>query len=207
MAIVMRENRPVVLVRGDSYDDFSDPWRGLNSVEVKTRLSALFPLVGRIELPNSTVVPYAGACFVVGKGLVATKRHIAQEFSRGLGLAIQYGGGDAAIDFKRQIDTPEDDPSAYFAVSGVEMIHPYWDMALLRVDGLPTDRMLRLSVRSPEELVGRDIVVVGYPSRDPRNDLELQERIFGGVYYVKRLQPGVVGGARRCRASTTGSLP
>jgi hypothetical protein len=127
VAIVMRENRPVVLVRGDSYDDFSDPWRGLNSVEVKTRLSALFPLVGRIELPNSTVVPYAGACFVVGKGLVATKRHIAQEFSRGLGLAIQYRGGDAAIDFKRQIDTPEDDPSAYFAVSGVEMIHPYWE--------------------------------------------------------------------------------
>ena len=33
------ESRPVVLVRGDSYDDFSDPWRSLNSVEVKPRLS------------------------------------------------------------------------------------------------------------------------------------------------------------------------
>jgi hypothetical protein len=194
VAIVMREGRPVVLVRGDSYDDFDDPWRSLNSAEVKTRLSALFPLVGRIELPSSTLIPYAGAGFVVGEGLIATNRHVAEEFSRGLGLTIQYRGGDAAIDFKRQIDTPEDDRSAYFAVSGVEMIHPYWDMALLRVDGLPTDRMLRLSVRSPEGLVGRNIVVVGYPARDPRNDLELQEKIFGGVYYVKRLQPGVVGG-------------
>jgi hypothetical protein len=57
VAIVIRESRPVVLVRGDSYDDFSDPWRSLNSVKMKTRLSALFPLIGRIELPNSTLVP------------------------------------------------------------------------------------------------------------------------------------------------------
>jgi endonuclease G len=194
VAIVMRENRPVVFVRDDSYDDFDDPWRSLNSVEVKTRLSALFPLIGRLEVPNSTLGPYVGACFVVGRELVATCRHAAQIFSQGLGLAIQYHAGDAAIDFKRRVDTPEDDRSAYFPVSGVEMIHPYWDMALLRVDGMPTDRMLRLSVRSPGDLIGRNIVVVGYPARDQRNDLELQEKIFGGVYYVKRLQPGVVRG-------------
>jgi endonuclease G, mitochondrial len=110
---------------------------------------------------------------VVGKGLVATSRNAARNFSQGLGLAIQYRAGDAAIDFKRQVDNPEDDRSAYFSVSGVEMIHPYWDMALLRVDGMPTDGMLRLSVRSPEDLVGRNIVVVGYPARDLRSDLEL----------------------------------
>ncbi len=192
MAIVMKENRPVVFVRGNSYDDVAAPWASLNAPEVKTRLSAMLPLIGRIELPTSTLVPYAGTGFVVGKGLIATNRHVAQEFSRGLGLTIQYRGGDAAIDFKRQVDTPEDDDTGYLPVRGVEMIHPYWDMALLRVDGLPNDRILPLSVRSPEELVGHNIVVVGYPSRDVRNDLELQEKIFGGVYQVKRLQPGVV---------------
>src|SRR5262249_42534566 len=91
-----------------------------------------------------------------------------------------------------QVDTPWGDRSAYFAVSGVEMIHPHWDMALLRVDGLPTDNMLRLSVRSPEELVNRNIVAVGYPAFDPRNDASFQDKIFGGVYNVKRLQPGIV---------------
>ncbi len=191
-AIVLRQNRPVVFVRGNSYDDVDEPWSRLNGAEVKTRLSALFPLIGRVELPNSPILPYAGTGFVVGKGLVATNRHVAQIFSRGLGLTIQYRGGDAAIDFKRQEDTPQDDRSAYFAVRGVEMIHPYWDMALLRVDGLPTYKMLRLSVRSPEELVNRNIVAVGYPARDDRSDLALQDKIFGGVYYVKRLQPGVV---------------
>jgi DNA/RNA endonuclease G (NUC1) len=191
-AIVLRQNRPVVFVRGDSYDDVDEPWSTLNGAEVKRRLSALFPLIGRIELPNSPILPYAGTGFVVGKGLIATNRHVAQLFSRGLGLTIQYRGGDAAIDFKRQVDTPDGDRSAYLTVRGVEMIHPYWDMALLRVDGLPTDKMLRLSVRSPEDLVNRNIVAVGYPARDDRSDLALQDKIFGGVYYVKRLQPGVV---------------
>jgi endonuclease G, mitochondrial len=191
-AIVMKENRPVVFIRGDSYDDVGNPWSSLNAPEVKTRLSSLFPLIGRIELPNSTLLPYAGTGFVVGKGLIATNRHVAQIFAQGLGLTIRYSGGDAAIDFRRQVDTPENDHSAYLTVRGVEMIHPYWDMALLQVDGLPSDRMLRLSVRSPELLVNRNIVAVGYPALDPRNDVDLQQKIFGGVYYVKRLQPGVV---------------
>jgi endonuclease G, mitochondrial len=163
-AIVMKENRPVVFVRGNSYDDVGNPWSSLNAAEVKTRLSDLFPLIGRIELPNSTLLPYAGTGFVVGKGLVATNRHVAQIFAQGLGLTIRYRGGDAAIDFKRQVDTPEDDRSDYLSVRGVEMIHPYWDMALLQVDGLRTDKMLRLSVLSPDQLVNRNIVAVGYPA-------------------------------------------
>ena len=191
-AIVMKENRPVVFVRGNSYDDVGNPWSSLNAAEVKTRLSDLFPLIGRIELPNSTLLPYAGTGFVVGKGLVATNRHVAQIFAQGLGLTIRYRGGDAAIDFKRQVDTPEDDRSDYLSVRGVEMIHPYWDLALLQVDGLRTDKMLRLSVLSPDQLANRNIVAVGYPALDPRNDAALQDKIFGGVYYVKRLQPGVV---------------
>jgi endonuclease G, mitochondrial len=56
-AIVMKENRPVVFVRGNSYDDVGAPWSSLNTPEVKTRLSGLFPLIGRIELPTSTLVP------------------------------------------------------------------------------------------------------------------------------------------------------
>jgi endonuclease G len=83
-AIVMRQNRPVLFVRGDSYDDVDEPWRSLNDAAVKTRLSALFPFIGRIELPTSPILPYAGTGFVVGKGLVATNRHVAQIFSQDL---------------------------------------------------------------------------------------------------------------------------
>jgi endonuclease G len=75
-AIVMKENRPAVFVRGNSYDDVGNPWSSLNAAQVKTRLSNLFPLIGRIELPNSTLLPYAGTGFVVGKGLVATRADV-----------------------------------------------------------------------------------------------------------------------------------
>ena len=191
-AIVLPRNRPVALVRGDSYDDLDGPWVSLNDDVIKRRIASLLPLIGRVEVPSSPILPYAGTGFVVGQGLIATNRHVAQLFSQGLGLTIRYRAGDAAIDFKRQIDAPDDDRTAYLSVRAVEMIHPYWDMALLRVDDLPTDRMLRLSVKSPEELLDHNVVVIGYPARDERNDVALQDRIFNRTYNVKRLQPGVI---------------
>ncbi|MGB8640258.1 MAG: hypothetical protein WCD30_19280, partial [Pseudolabrys sp.] len=150
-AIVLPRNRPVAFVRGNSYDDLDGPWVSLNDEVVKKRIASLLPLIGRVEVPSSPILPYAGTGFVVGQGLIATNRHVAQIFAQGLGLTIRYRAGDAAIDFKRQVDAPDDERTAYLSVRAVEMIHPYWDMALLRVDGLPTDRMLRLSVKSPEE--------------------------------------------------------
>ena len=191
-AIVLPRNRPVAFVRGNSYDDLDGPWVSLNDDVVKRRIASLLPLIGRVEVPSSPILPYAGTGFVVGQGLIATNRHVAQIFAQGLGLTIRYRAGDAAIDFKRQVDAPDDERTAYLSVRAVEMIHTYWDMALLRVDGLPTDRMLRLSVKSPEELLDRNVVVIGYPARDERNDVALQDRIFNRTYNVKRLQPGVI---------------
>ena len=64
-------------------------------------------------------------------------------------------------------------------VQQIVMIHPYWDMALLRVAGLSSRQApLRLSVTPPEELVDREIAVIGYPAKDLRNDSDLQDFIF-----------------------------
>jgi endonuclease G len=191
-AIIMPKYRPVVFVRGDSYDDIPDPWLSLNSPAVKSSIARLLPAIGRIELPLSQFIPYGGTGFIVGKGRLMTNRHVAQLLSQGLGTHIKYQTGGSAVDFKRQIDTPDGDQSSYFKVRAVEMIHPYWDMAILSVDGLPTANMLPLSVKSPEDLMGHNVVVVGYPARDDRNDLSLQDQIFQGKYLVKRLQPGTV---------------
>jgi endonuclease G len=191
-AIVMKENRPVVFVQNGSYDALGEPWLSLNKPEVKAVIDPLLPLIGRVEVPRSPLLPYAGTGFIVGNGLIATNRHVAQLFSQGLGLTIRYRAGEAAIDFKREVDTPDNDHSAYVTVTGVEMIHPYWDMALLRVANLPTTKVLPLSIKRPEDLVGRNIVAIGYPARDDRSDLALQDHIFEGKYFVKRLQPGVL---------------
>jgi endonuclease G len=191
-AIVLPQNRPVVFVKGDFYDDVEHPWEKLNPSEIKARVSRAFPSIGRIEVPNMPQIPYGGTGFVVGKRLVMTNRHVAKLFSSGLGLKIAYNPGDSVINFRRQIDSRDSDGSAYVEVLGVEMIHPYWDMALLRVADLPDDRVLALSTKMPEALEGRDIVAVGYPAKDWRSDLALQDRIFSSQYNVKRLQPGVL---------------
>ena len=203
-AIVLPQNRPVVFVRGAGYDELVDPWLGLNESATKARITALLPSVGRIEVPNLPQFPYAGTGFVVGKGLMMTNRHVAGLFSTGLGLKITYNAGDAAVDFKKQIDSVDGDRTAYLNVRKVEMVHPYWDMALLSVDGLPESRMLKLSVTSPEDLVGRNIIALGYPAKDWRNDIALQDRIFQGQYNVKRLQPGTVRPRRK--ANSFGNL-
>jgi endonuclease G, mitochondrial len=199
-AIVLPQNRPVVFVKGDFYDDVEHPWEKLNPSEVKARVSRAFPSIGCIEVPHMPQIPYGGTGFVVGKRLVMTNRHVAKLFSSGLGLKIAYNSGDSVINFRRQIDSRDPDSNAYVEVLGVEMIHPFWDMALLRVADLRDDRVLALSTKMPEDLEGRDIVAVGYPAKDWRSDLVLQDRIFNGQYNVKRLQPGVLRKRARIRS-------
>jgi endonuclease G, mitochondrial len=197
-AIIMPLNRPAVFVRGTSYDDLPESWSVLNTPDVKSRLGNTFPSIGRINLPNSPLIPYGGTGFVVGDGLLMTNRHVVQLFSRGVGLNILYTSGDAAIGFKHELGEP--DTSVPLTVSKVELIHPYWDMALLRVEGLTTQKPLVLSSRNPADFIGLDIIVVGYPAIDSRNDIALQNRIFSQTFHVKRLQPGVLRPAARIRS-------
>jgi endonuclease G len=198
-AIVLPQNRPAVFIRGDSYEDVDDPWQMLNAPDAKAKIAAWFPCIGRIEVPNLPQVPYGGTGFVVGRNLVMTNRHVAQLFSSGLGLKIAYNTGDSAINFRRQVDTGSD-RTAYAEVLGVEMIHPYWDMALIRTADLPAAKILSLSTKTPEGLEGQDIIVIGYPAKDWRNELDLQDRIFQNQYNVKRLQPGVLRPCAKIRS-------
>jgi endonuclease G, mitochondrial len=99
-AIVLPQNRPVVFVKGDFYDDVEHPWEKLNPSEVKARVSRAFPSIGCIEVPHMPQIPYGGTGFVVGKRLVMTNRHVAKLFSSGLGLKIAYNSGDSVINFR-----------------------------------------------------------------------------------------------------------
>jgi hypothetical protein len=120
---------------------------------------------------------------------------VARVFAEGLGTRnLQFKSDQSAtIDFYREAGRTESDT---LAVESVVMIHPYWDMALLRVRGLPEKRRpLEFSAADPASMIDREIVVIGYPGYDPYGSDEfqrIQNRIFRGTYYVKRLQPGVL---------------
>ena len=188
-AIILPNERPVVDVVNGTYDTPPAPFKHLGKKSARARIQAALPAIGRVELPDHPSLPYGGTGFVVGDDLLMTNRHVAELFATGLGRETLsfIPGQSAAVDFLRERDRPE---SLLFQIRRVAMVHPYWDMALLVVDGLTSVTPLSLSTAPPEDLRERDVVVVGYPALDPRNAVDVQNRIFAGVFNVKRLQPG-----------------
>jgi len=188
-AIILPRERPVYFIEDGDYPQLPDPWTELNDAAKRQSLRQAIAGIGRIELPTQPLIPYGGTGFLVGGGLLMTNRHVAQLFARGLGTRdLLFTSGDAGVDFRRERNSPEKDRSQYFDVTGVAMVHPYWDMALLRVRGLEGIKPLTLSVDEPAD--GGAIVAIGYPARDDRSNLAEQDRIFERVYNVKRFQPG-----------------
>jgi endonuclease G len=132
---------------------------------------------------------------VVGEDLLMTNRHVAGLFSDGLGIRnLSFKPGlSAGIDFHQERDHPQPEP---IVVRHVIMIHPYWDMALLRTEGLAAHKPLRFSPDPPEKYSGELVAVIGYPAFDPRNPADVQNKVFNGIYNVKRLLPGKALGRR-----------
>lgn len=205
-AIVHKTGRPAIDVRKNTFNAPPGIWKFLGDGPVRQRIEAAILSVGCVELPNDPRGrPYGGTGFVVGDDLMMTNRHVAEIFTDGVGKAarLQFKPGRISeVDFRREIDDVGVQPEL-LRVEKVIMIHPYWDMALLKVRGLK-DRMsrlqaahsrlgdlqLKLAVANPESLEGHHVVVIGYPAQDTRSDLDVQNRIFNGVYEVKRLLPG-----------------
>lgn len=203
-AIVLPKERPVVDVVGGTFETPDEPFAHLGQHEAREVIGRALRSVGRVELPGHPSLPFGGTAFVVGEGLLMTNRHVAELFASGWGReGLSFLPGlEAGIDFLRERDRSE---SIFFEVSRIVMVHPYWDMAILEVTGLPAAHpALTLSTAEPGDLVDREVVVIGYPALDSRNNVELQNQIFGGVFNVKRLQPGKAG--ERAQIKSFGNL-
>ena len=196
-AIINEDLRPAVYVRDGTFTMTHRLWTRLSRTpRSRQRIEKAIPSIGRIELPGSRY-PYGGTGFVVGEGLIMTNRHVAELFASGLGdKRLNFlDGSRAGIDFLQEQDRPT---GPMLSVRKVVMIHPYWDMAILSVDGLPATREpLSLSLKDARDMVGHDIFVVGYPAFDGRNPSDVQQNLFDGHYGVKRLQPGELQGGMK----------
>ena len=204
-AIIIPDQRPAIDIDGTDFTVDHKAWKHFGTdAGIKTAIQRVIPSVGRIELPDHNSLPYGGTGFVVSDGLLMTNRHVAAIFVEGVGqqrLRFQPGQ-TAGIDFRQETGNDE---TQFLDVTGVRMIHPYWDMALLEVAGLPAGVVpLRLSVRDPEDMQDSEIAVIGYPAFDSRNNTEVQNQVFRGIYNVKRLQPGLL--RRRKTVNSFGNL-
>jgi S1-C subfamily serine protease len=207
-AIIERFTRPVHLVQQSTFTVPPDTFP--NSEEIRSRLEGgrgalerIIPSAGRIDLRNHRL-DWVGTGWMVAPGIVVTNRHVASEFAEpengGFGFLQNFGAPPvkAVVDWRREHQRPEE---SRFRVEEVIWIEPprSVDVALLRIagqgdDGEPEPPVIDLM--SEEEIadagVGAWVAVIGYPARDSRNDAADQQRIFDGIYNVKRLAPGQV---------------
>lgn len=195
-AIILPGFRPAEPIVDGTFKFTQEQWAKLSDdAATRTRLEGVIPSIGRIELPGNPNYPYGGTGFVVGDNLIMTNRHVAAIFASGLGdRRLDFlPDARAGIDFKRELDRPT---GPTLMVDKIVLIHPFWDMAILRVDRLPASaRPLKLSLQDARDLAKREIVVIGYPASDTgRNPAAVQNQVFGSDLQIKRIQPGLLQG-------------
>lgn len=182
--IVRLENRPTLLVRDGSFRLFaSDPWAtALESA--RTTLEATFPAVGRIERGAPGSASSLGTGFLVAPDLLVTNRHVAAELDLNTG---------ARVDFRAEFGSLN---STVHPIAEILRLAPAEgpDIALLRLQPSATHTApLRLTGASAT--VGQQVVCVGFPGFQHRtnpDDAAHQQRLFRGIYDVKRIAPGEI---------------
>jgi len=196
-AIILPLLRPVLFVQNDGFGELPDPW----CTEVdRPAMERAIRGVGRIELTDHPLMDYVGTGILVGPGVVATNRHVAEQFS-------VVGGGAGALLLPHRsarVDLRQERLPASpvrLAIEEVLHVHAQWDIALLRTETPEDGRApTALVAQEPEPVRERAVAAIGYPGFDPKGDAEVQHRVFRGTYGCKRLQPGRLTGYQEVRS-------
>ena len=208
-AIILRFGRPAYFVQDDTFQTATAPSSSeeVNKVvdDARTVLEAAIPSVGRINLRNHWK-PWVGTGWIVAPNVLVTNRHVASEFAEREGdgfVFIENQDGrraKASLDACREHQRPRD---LEFRIDKVLWIEPYGinhhDVAFLSVEAKSTDgteqpKPIKLMSKSAYDAlpVQSWAAVIGYPAYSIYNDAQDQQRIFDGVFDVKRLQPGLI---------------
>jgi V8-like Glu-specific endopeptidase len=207
-AIIERFTRPVYLVQRSTFAAPGDTFPNSEVVHGqleggRTGLERVIPSAGRIDLRNHQLT-WVGTGWVVAPDIVVTNRHVAREFASDLngGFAFRKNHGApavaASVDWRHEY---QQDDESRFRVREILWIEPEdsVDVALLRIagqgeDGEASPAAIELMTRAEFDGAefGAWVAVIGYPAQDSRNSAADQQRIFDGIYNVKRLAPGQV---------------
>ena len=207
MAIVRRD-RPALRMGDDG--TFGEPpsdWVVLN--DHREMLQRAASCIGRVELEGHPYLRWAGSGVLVSPMRIFTVRSVAMLFCDGRGdtgltlkpeFQVFFSGGRNA-GAQRRYRRP---------VTAVRFIHPFFDVALCQLGPADNDSApavgdeddelgiplgIEVAAAPPGELVGRSVVVVGFPARDSRNEPAAVEEVYGTLsekdLYV---QPGRILG-------------
>lgn len=208
-AVVLAHGRPSMLVHRNRIvlPESAELRRRIEAT--RARYESRLASVGRVELSGHPLLHHAGTAWIVGENLVVTNAHVAAEFAARdeshLVFRRTFGSDamSARVDLREEFE-PAGAPEAFEI--GVDQVLYLADLA---DSSAPDLALLRLAPGSGVSLpppipfvdvtleTGRDIAVVGYPAEDPYGvpSVAVAQRLFGGVYGVKRFSPGKVGDA------------
>jgi hypothetical protein len=179
MAIILLDLRPAIDIVDGSFETPGEPWAHLGDPDIRPRVEAAIRAVGRLE-SDSSDYPFLGTAFAVGPDLALTWAGSSDE-----------PPADLFVKFDEGVRIP--------VVERIPLVDGNLGCQLLRLalpNGIAPLRLSTLPVEAfvGRAIVGRDIVVVGYPASDRRTDPAAMQRVFGGMLDVKRLLPGRVTG-------------
>jgi endonuclease G len=199
-AIILSELRPAYFLRDDGIEMTNaitgDPDLVASITAAKAVLEAVANGVGRIDLVNHFTLPYGGTGFLIADDLAVTNRHVAQVFAQAIRGGYRFRKGrfgsdiEALIDYRHLHESSARKRAEVTEVLYIAKDHEP-DFALLRVVRL--DDVAPLTLSRERVVPQMPVAVVGYPAEDgDRNDQAIMDRVFGGIYKVKRLAPGFV---------------
>ncbi len=200
-AIIKKVGRPVLLIQDNAIEEPVLPLWQERLGGARANLERVIPSVGRIEVRGHPRHPWVGTGWIVAPNVIVTNRHVANAFGRLKDDAFAFRSDPvgkqmrARIDFYEEYDRPNESEFTVREILHIEDDEGP-DMAFLRVasrdeDDNPLPEPVRLAASDP----GADQVVgaIGYAAWDGmRNEREVMDEIFEGIYEVKRLHPGEV---------------
>ncbi len=189
-AIILKENRPALLVQNNS---FAVPKVGEWTLlaEHKIALEKILPAVGRIEIKTESPLGYIGTGFLVAPDVILTNRHVARFFVESKSLEIQ-------ADLNPRIDYAQEYQVERFQIAAIRqalLVDDYWDLAALQVEwdeATPKLEPLPLAGSLPQPLKDGLVTSIGYPALDTSKSerIPVQMQVFDNIFEKKRLSPG-----------------
>ena len=190
-AIVMLYGYPSLLVSNGKYEEpVNSVWKSRLKPN-RSKIEKVIASAARVDLEGHPDYRFVGSAWRISEDCFITNRHVASVFAdaKRNGHVVRRGI-KVKLDFAEEHGNPDQIEEFISAIHHIED-KPGIDMAILRVDEVTADKIgkpLELLEDVSPELIG----VVGYPARDFRNPEDAMNRIFGGVFNVKRFAPGRV---------------
>ena len=195
-SIILPLARPVIFIQDNDFGNSPLAYWQERLNPARDKINASIVAVGRIELKNHDLYEWNGTAWLVRSHVAVTNAHVARAFAakqndrwvfrtNAAGKKLQ-----SKIDFREEYDRPNEEELEVIDILYVEEGDGP-DIALLQVQADPARGN---GIALAKEVSGNtEVATIGYPKFDSSvPDPDVLVSIFGGIYDVKRLSPGVV---------------